>query len=59
MSEKERAAQNLETIRSMMERATVYRMISGPTALFAGLLAVVLPWIFPLFEGMKLSSEWK
>jgi hypothetical protein len=59
MTEKERAAQNLETIRSMMERATVYRMISGPTALFAGLLAVVLPWIVPLFEGMKLFSEWK
>jgi hypothetical protein len=41
MTDKERAAQNLETIRSMMERATVYRMISGPTALFAGVLVIV------------------
>ena len=39
MSEKDKAAENLEVIRSLMERATVYRAISGPTALFSGVLA--------------------
>ncbi|MDB4588296.1 hypothetical protein N9124_02310 [bacterium] len=43
MNEQERAARNLETIRSMMQRATVYRMISWPTALFAGSLALIWP----------------
>ena len=42
MNEKEKAAESLEVIRSLMERATVYRAISGPTALFAGLLALVM-----------------
>ena len=42
MNEQERAARNLETIRSMMQRATVYRMISGPTALFAGAVTIAL-----------------
>ena len=39
MNEKDKAAENLEVIRSLMERATeratVYRAISGPTALLA------------------------
>jgi len=42
MSEKDKAAENLEVIRSLMERATVYRTISGPTALFGGILALVM-----------------
>ena len=59
MDEKKRAEENLAIIRSMMERATVYRMISGPTALFAGFLTLIVPWISPLFSGMTRYSEWK
>ena len=34
-----KAEENLQIIRSLMERATVYRAISAPTALVAGLLS--------------------
>ncbi|MGJ8698205.1 MAG: hypothetical protein ACSHYF_17930 [Verrucomicrobiaceae bacterium] len=47
MNEQERAAKNLETIRSMMERATVYRMISGPTALLGGGLVILVGFLAP------------
>ncbi len=36
------AAAHLRTIRSLMERATVYRAISGPAALFGGSLALLV-----------------
>lgn len=42
MMEREQAADHLRVIRSLMERATVYRALSWPTALFGGTLAVVL-----------------
>ena len=41
MNERARAEEHLRIIRSLMERATVYRAISAPTALVGGLLAVV------------------
>ena len=40
MNERSRAAEDLRVIRSLMERATIYRAISAPTALVGGLLAV-------------------
>ena len=58
MNEQERAAQNLEVIRSMMERATVYRMISGPTALFAGVLALLVAWFESSFYAKTWLSIW-
>ena len=57
MNEQERAAQNLETIRSMMQRATVYRMISGPTALFAGVLVFVTV-LFAPFDSWDWKLTW-
>lgn len=42
MTDQERAAENLKVIRSLMERATIYRALSWPTALFGGTLAVIL-----------------
>lgn len=42
MDERERAAEHLHIIRSLMERATVYRAISAPTALIGGLAALVV-----------------
>jgi hypothetical protein len=40
MNERSRAEEHLRIIRSLMERATIYRTISAPTALVGGLLAI-------------------
>lgn len=40
MNEQQRAEEHLRVIRTLMERATIYRAISAPTALVGGLLAV-------------------
>src|SRR5712671_783026 len=39
MTDSDYASRQLRIIRSLMERATVYRSISAPTALVAGLLS--------------------
>lgn len=41
MNELERAEEHLRIIRTLMERATIYRAISAPTALVGGILAAV------------------
>ena len=41
MTDQELAADHLKIIRSLMERATVYRAISAPAALFGGIIALV------------------
>ncbi|MEC8942818.1 MAG: hypothetical protein VYC95_08800, partial [Verrucomicrobiota bacterium] len=50
MTEREQAANHLKVIRSLMERTTVYRTISWPTALFGGSLAVLLAALLFLRE---------
>jgi hypothetical protein len=40
MNERSRAEEDLRVIRTLMERATIYRAISAPTALVAGLFSV-------------------
>src|ERR1700749_4947678 len=40
MTDSDYASQQLRVIRSLMERATVYRSISAPTALVGGLLSL-------------------
>jgi hypothetical protein len=40
MTDRSKAEEDLRVIRSLMERATIYRAISAPTALVAGLLAI-------------------
>jgi hypothetical protein len=42
MDERERAEEHLRIIRTLMERATIYRAISAPTALVGGLIALAL-----------------
>jgi hypothetical protein len=43
----EEAASQLRAIRSLMERATIYRAISGPAAAFAGILSLaVCAWLW-------------
>lgn len=41
VNERARAAEHLGVIRSLMERATVYRAISAPTALIGGITALI------------------
>jgi hypothetical protein len=41
MDERLSAEENLRVIRTLMERATIYRAISAPTALVAGLLSIL------------------
>src|SRR2546421_298418 len=41
MDERLNAEENLRVIRQLMERATVYRAISAPTALVAGILSLL------------------
>jgi hypothetical protein len=45
MNEQERAEEHLRTIRRLMERATIYRAISAPTALVGGLLSLVASYL--------------
>jgi hypothetical protein len=50
ISDREAAEEHLRVIRTLMERATVYRAISAPTALFGGCLAVALAAFIQLRE---------
>ena len=58
MNEQERAEQHLKTIRRLMERATIYRAISAPTALVGGLLSFIacaIGWTLP--AGIALDHR--
>ena len=46
MNDSEKALDQLKVIRGMMERATVYRALSAPAAIFGGILAVVVGCYF-------------
>ena len=56
MTEQERAAEHLKVIRSLMERATIYRAISWPTALFGGVVAVILSVLLYFREEVAIGS---
>jgi hypothetical protein len=59
MINQQAAAQDLKVIRSLMERATIYRTISGPTALFGAVLALVTAAVFSwlsLRDGVEPSA---
>lgn len=45
MTTREEAAEQLRMIRAVMERATVYRALSGETALVGGALALAAAWL--------------
>ncbi|HEY3661846.1 MAG TPA: hypothetical protein VGL24_01695 [Chthoniobacterales bacterium] len=57
MSERSRAEEHLRVIRSLMERATIYRAISVPTALIGGLLAVATSAVICWFEGAQTPGQ--
>ncbi|MBA2434630.1 MAG: hypothetical protein M3480_06000 [Verrucomicrobiota bacterium] len=50
MNDRARAEEHLRVIRSLMERATIYRAISAPTALIGGLLAVATTFVIWWFD---------
>lgn len=54
MNERSRAEEDLHVIRSLMERATIYRAISAPTALVAGVLSLLSTGIVYLNNDVKL-----
>lgn len=55
MSDSENAAEHLRVIRQLMERATVYRAISAPTALGGGLAAIALA-AWQHFQGVTWQN---
>jgi hypothetical protein len=46
MNEQERAEEHLKTIRRLMERASIYRAISAPTALVGGMLSLAVTCVY-------------
>jgi hypothetical protein len=61
MSMRTEAEEHLRVIRSLMERATIYRAISAPAALIAGVLACVAGFVFTgrLFPRTSLDLEFQ
>jgi hypothetical protein len=57
MTEQERAGEQLKVIRTLMERATVYRALSWQTALFGGALAIILSTVLFLREQGVVKNE--
>jgi hypothetical protein len=58
MTSPQDAAGQLQTIRMLMERATVYRAISLPAALLGGLLALPAAWFASTGGNMRFLSVW-
>jgi hypothetical protein len=58
MTSPQDAAGQLQTIRMLMERATVYRAISLPAALLGGLLALPAAWLASSGGGSRFLSVW-
>jgi hypothetical protein len=57
MEQRLRAEEDLRIIRSLMERATIYRAISAPTALVGGLLAILAAATIHLAGKSRLAVE--
>lgn len=55
MNERQHAEEHLRVIRSLMERATIYRAISAPTAVVGGVLSVVSSLIWAANERGSTS----
>lgn len=58
MTTHEEAADQLRAIRTMMERATIFRALSGETALIGGAMALAAGWISELRKGWDWGSVW-
>jgi len=58
MTTREEAAEQLRVIRSMMERATVFRALSGETALVGGAAALGAAWVSENKTGWAWTGVW-
>lgn len=58
MTNREDAAEQLRVIRSMMERATIFRALSGETALIGGAAALGAAWISEGYHGWEWAAWW-
>lgn len=58
MTTREEAAEQLRVIRSMMERATVFRALSGETALVGGAAALGAAWVSENKTGWAWATIW-
>src|SRR6266513_1118734 len=56
-NERSKAEDDLRVIRSLMERATVYRAISAPAALVAGFLSIFAAAAIYLNDQTRLGSN--
>jgi hypothetical protein len=53
-----RAEEDLRVIRNLMERATVYRAISAPTALLGGILSLIASVVLPDADPRRFIAGW-
>jgi len=58
MTTREEAAEQLRVIRSMMERATIFRALSGETALVGGAAALGAAWVSENRTGWAWATVW-
>ncbi len=58
MTTREEAAEQLRVIRSVMERATIFRALSGETALIGGAAALAAAWLSEGREGWAWAGWW-
>jgi hypothetical protein len=58
MTTREEAAEQLRVIRSMMERATVFRALSGETALIGGAVSRGAAWLSEKRHGWQWAEWW-
>ena len=58
MTTREEAAEQLRVIRSMMERATIFRALSGETAMLGGAVALAVAWASEKRHGWTWAGWW-
>lgn len=58
MTTQEEAAEQLKVIRSMMERATIFRALSGETALIGGAVSMTVAWFSEKRQGWPWAAWW-
>ncbi len=58
MTTQEEAAEQLRVIRSMMERATIFRALSGEMALVGGAVSMAAAWFSEKRQGWPWAAWW-
>lgn len=58
MTTRDEAVEQLRVIRTMMERATIFRALSGETALVGGAVALAMAWASEKQRGWPWASWW-